>query len=305
MSLIDLSQLPFPQVVETIDFETILAARKAKLISLFPAEQRAEIAATLAIESEPLNIALQEMAYREVLWRQRVNDAARATMLAYAEKGDLDQRSANVNVERLTITPADETAVPPVAAVMESDTALRERAQQAWEGLSVGGPRNAYVFHARSADGRVADATAISPVPCEVVVTVLGAEGDGSLPADSPVLEAVRLALNDEEIRPVGDRLTVQGAAISPYSIAATLYLASSGPEAEPVLAAAQARVDAYRTAQRRLGRDINRSAIIAALHVEGVTRVDLDQPAADIELDDTQAGHCTGVELLNGGVRE
>lgn len=35
MAVIDLSQLPAPDVVETLDFETILAERKATLISLY------------------------------------------------------------------------------------------------------------------------------------------------------------------------------------------------------------------------------------------------------------------------------
>ena len=40
MPIIDLSQLPAPDVVEVPDFETILAERKATLISLFPPEQQ-------------------------------------------------------------------------------------------------------------------------------------------------------------------------------------------------------------------------------------------------------------------------
>lgn len=51
---IDLNQLPPPQVVEQIDFEQILNERKAYAISLWPADQQAEIAGRLALESEPL-----------------------------------------------------------------------------------------------------------------------------------------------------------------------------------------------------------------------------------------------------------
>ena len=36
MATIDLSQLPAPGVVETLDFETILAERKATCVSLYP-----------------------------------------------------------------------------------------------------------------------------------------------------------------------------------------------------------------------------------------------------------------------------
>lgn len=185
---------------------------------------------------------------------------------------------------------------------MEGDDSLRERAQEAFEGLSVAGPTKAYEQFARSADGRVADARAISPAGAEVVVSVLSHLNDGT--ADESLLTAVRTALSDDDTRPLGDRLTVQSATIVPYRIRATLYLAS-GPAAEPILDAAGKRADTYRTTRRRIGRDINRSAITAALHVEGVEKVVLIEPAADIALDLTQAGYCTAVEIVNGGTSE
>ena len=40
MPIIDLNQLPAPDVVEELDFETILAERKATLISLYPGHSR-------------------------------------------------------------------------------------------------------------------------------------------------------------------------------------------------------------------------------------------------------------------------
>ncbi|NKB13384.1 baseplate assembly protein [Ralstonia solanacearum] len=302
MAIIDLSQLPAPAVVETLDYEAILAERKDYFVSLHPADQRDAARATLELESEPITKLLQENAYRELVWRQRVNDAARGVMLAFAEGEDLEQIAANFNVRRLTITPADDTTVPPTPAVMEGDDSLRERAQEAFEGLSVAGPTKAYEFFARSADGRVADARAISPAGAEVVVSVLSHLGDGA--ADESLLATVRTALSDDDTRPLGDRLTVQFATIVPYRIRATLYLAS-GPAAEPILDAAGKRADTYRTTRRRIGRDINRSAITAALHVEGVEKVVLIEPAADIALDLTQAGYCTGVDIVNGGTSE
>ena len=54
MPIIDLNQLPAPDVVEELDFETILAERKATLISLYPEDQQEAVARTLTLESEPL-----------------------------------------------------------------------------------------------------------------------------------------------------------------------------------------------------------------------------------------------------------
>lgn len=297
MATIDLSLLPPPLVVEELDYETLLAERKATLISLYPEEQRAAVARTLSLESEPLVKLLQENAYREVILRQRVNDAARAVMVAYAVGSDLDQLGANNNVERLVITPADPTAIPPIEAVMESDSDFRVRIPQAFEGLSVAGPTGAYEYHAKSADGRVADASAISPTPA--CVTVLSREGNGQ--ASAELLSVVEAALNDENTRPVADRVTVQSARIEDYEIDAVLYL-HPGPEAEPVRVAAEKKLTAFVTAQRRLGRDIRLSALYAALHVEGVQRAVINAPLADVVLDKTQAAWCTGSTITVGG---
>ena len=249
------------------------------------------MAATLALESEPLTKLLQESAYRETLLRQRVNEAALAVLLPFAKGADLEQIGARFNVSKLVIVPANPNAVPPVAAVMEEDDSLRERIQMAMEGLSTAGPRNAYIFHSRSADGRVADASAISPAPAEVVVTVQSALGDGTAVAD--LVAVVAAYLSDEDRRPVADRLTVQSAEVLPYTVEAVLYLKTAGPESEPIRATAEARLASLVHARRRLGQEVNRSALDAALHIEGVKRVEL-LGWSDVFADLTQAPYCT-----------
>ncbi|MDU2248730.1 MAG: baseplate assembly protein [Enterobacter hormaechei] len=299
---IDLSQLPPPVVVEPLDFETLFAQRKAAFIAMYPEDEQEEIASTLELESEPITMLLEENCYRELLLRQRVNEAARAVMLAYSTDSDLDNLAVNFNVERLTIQEEDDSVTPPIEAVMESDPDLRTRTQQAFEGLSVAGPTAAYEFWGRSADGRVADISAVSPTPACVTISVLSREGDGT--ASDDLLSVVATALNDEEVRPVADRVTVQSAEIVPYQIDATLYI-YPGPEAEPVRQASEQQLQAYISAQNRLGRDIRLSAIYAALHVEGVQRVELAQPVADIVLSDYQASHCTEYTITVGGYDE
>lgn len=295
---IDLSQLPPPQIVEQIDFEQILAERKAYMISLWPADEQAQIAARLEIESEPLTKLLQENTYRETVWRQRVNEASLANLLATARGTDLEQLAGNFNVKRLVIQQGKANAVPPIPTLMEGDDSLRERAQMAWEGLSTAGPRNSYIFHARAADGRVADATAESPSPAVAAVTVQSLLGDGTAPPE--LLAVVNAYLSDDDRRPVADRLTVQGAQILNYQVKAKLYLLSSGPESEPILAAAEKRLLAYVHQRRRLGMEVSESALHAALHVEGVRKVELEG-WVDIVATKAQAPYCTGITLSRG----
>lgn len=303
MAVIDLSQLPAPEVIEVPDFETLLAGRKENLIALYPADEQAAMRSVLALESDPLVKCLQENVYREILLRQRINEAAQAVMVAYALGTDLDQLAANNNVKRLTISPANPDAVPPVAAVMESDDDLRLRVPGAFEGLSVAGPTAAYEFYAKSADGRVSDVSATSPAPAEVLITVLSRDNSGAATAD--LLNAVNVALNAEEVRPVADRVTVQAAAIFDYEVKATLHL-FDGVAAGPCLEAAQAAMDTYLTDQKKLGRSVRRESYGAVLRVAGVDWVEITEPAQDIILNRTQAGNCTAVAVTvasdNGG---
>jgi phage-related baseplate assembly protein len=295
---IDLSQLPAPQIVEQIDLELILAERKAYMISLWPVEEQAMIAARLELESEPLTKLLQENVYREAIWRQRVNEASMANLLALARGADLDQLAGNFNVKRLVVQEAKPLAVPPVALLMESDDSLRERAQMSWEGLSTAGPRQSYIFHARGADGRVADATAESPSPAVAVVTVQSLLGDGTASAD--LIAAVKTYLSDDDRRPVADRLTVQGAQILRYQVKAKLYLLTSGPESEPILAAAEQSLLAYVSQRRRLAMEVSESALHAALFVEGVRKVVLEN-WVNIVATKAQAPYCTGITVTRG----
>lgn len=294
--LIDFSKLPAPDVVELLDFETILTARKVSLLALLPEDMRAAVAATLELESEPLTKLLQENSYRETGWRQRVNEASVAVMLPYAKRKDLDNLVAFFEVERLTIVPANPDANPPVEAVMEDDDALLERAQNAYEGLSIAGPTKAYEFHSRSADGRVADASCVSPEPCDILITALGAAADGSVPEEA--LAAIRAKLSDEDLRPVGDRVTVQAAKVVLYEIDADLIVPDSSPERSLLLPAAMDNAKAYAKARRRLGQSIYRAKIDAALGVEGVDNVEIVSPPANIARNKEEAAICKRITL-------
>lgn len=98
--------------------------------------------------------------------------------------------------------------------------------------------------------------------------------------------------------------MTVQSAVIVEYQINATLYLYPR-PRKRTHSRCRREKLEAYITAQHRLGRDIRLSAIYAALHVEGVQRVELAAPLTDIVLNNTQASFCTEYSVVTGGSDE
>ncbi|MCU1766798.1 baseplate J/gp47 family protein [Pseudomonas protegens] len=292
MSMLDLSALPAPQVLETLDFEALYQGKLATFRRYMGDNWTANL------ESDPVTKQLELSAYGDMLLRARVNDAAKALLLAHAQGTDLDQLAANVNLQRLVIQAGDPQAVPPVAQVKEADDALRERVQLAYEGLTTAGPRNSYILHARNASARVADAEAESPSPACVTVTVLSLEGDGA--AAPELLATVAAALNDEDVRPLGDRVTVNSAQILPYRINAVLHMKGPGPESDAALAEAERKLAAWVNPRRRLGIEVARSAIDAQLHVAGVARVEL-RGWQDIVPSKAQAAYCTGYSVTLG----
>jgi phage-related baseplate assembly protein len=285
---IDLSKLPAPDIVETLSYETILAAMKADL-------QARDPAFTDLLESDPAMKVLEVVAFRELLIRQRVNDAARGVMLAFATGNDLDQLGGLYGVARQIVTPANPAAIPPIAAVYESDERFRQRIQLSLEGFSTAGPVGAYIFHALSASPLVKSVGVTSPDPGEVLVTILSTAGTG-VPT-SPLLATVTAALSAENVRPLTDQVTVQAVTLINYSVAAELRIAP-GPDVAVVLAAALASGQAYTEAQNRIGGQVTVSGLHAALTVEGVLKVDLGAFTTDIEANQTQAPRCTGLTV-------
>jgi len=182
---VNLSQLPAPAVIEVLDFEAMFDESLTALPALAPTFDA-------LLPSDPAFKILEVCTYLRLLDRQRVNDAARGVMLAYAVGSDLDQLAAIFGIARLVLDPGkpQEGILPRY----ENDEDFRRRIQLGPEGFSVAGPEGAYVFHALSADPRVLDASATSSTPGEGVVSVLSREADGT--ATQGLLDVVEAKLS-------------------------------------------------------------------------------------------------------------
>jgi phage-related baseplate assembly protein len=286
MSAIDLSTLSAPTIVEVKTFDNILSDMLADLATRAP---------TLVISvADPAYKILEVAAYREMLIRQEAQDGGKQVMLAYATGANLDQIGANYNCARLT---------------GETDANYRTRIALSLEAISTAGPTNSYRYHALSVEG-VADCSVASHTedssidPGTVVVTVLATPTE-DVPNGTPtdeLIESVYAALNSEDVRPLTDTVVVQATTVIEYAISAKLYF-YPGPDSETVMSAAQLDVEAYVESCRRVGYDIARSGLFAALHQSGVARVTIASPSADVTIDYDEIAYCTGIILTNGGI--
>ncbi|MGN8248113.1 baseplate assembly protein [Pseudomonas sp. SMV7] len=320
--MIDLSLLPPPGVVETLEFETLYQ----EVLGIFRAHMGDQWTALL--ESDPVVKLMEVMAYRELMVRARVNAAAKASLLAYAKGADLDNRAADYGVQRLTIRAADPDAVPPVEAVMESDEALRYRTRLSLEALSVAGSSGAYEYHALSSSAELVhvsvdsprfsgvpvpapvkaqlpagaivvvcdyDAGLANPLPGDVSLAVL-ARPESTVP-EAQLVTTVLKALSADDVRPVTDRPRVQGGIPTDFQVEAVLWV-EAGPDPDVVLAAAGASLDKAIAAARRLEGQLPVSAVYASLHVTGISRVDLIKPAAGVVCDKRHYPRATSIAL-------
>ncbi|HBR2015011.1 TPA: baseplate J/gp47 family protein [Klebsiella pneumoniae] len=294
---IDLSQIPQPDIVEVPDFETVLTDVKELIVSAMPAELQSSVSAVLDLESEPLAALAQAFAYREIHLLQRINEAVRAVLLSSSLNHDLDQIAADFDMERLVITEATEDA----DAVYESDDELRQRILLSWGRLSTAGARNAYHYFAKTADPDVLDVRAYGPETHgqegRVYLYVLSRTGDGTAP--QALLDTVREAVNQEDVRPITDyvRDFVRSAEIVAYEVEADIYV-PYGVDTDVVLEKARAALDVYNASVHTINATAACSGIDGALHQDDVVTVDLKSPAADVVTVMGQAPWCTKITL-------
>ncbi|EPF77288.1 baseplate assembly protein [Acinetobacter gyllenbergii] len=293
---VDFNLLPKPNFVDEVDYEQILIERKEYLISLFPVDEQAAVRIQLNRESDPLHKYLQENAYREMILRNKINQKALATLLAFATGTDLDVWGANFDVIRLIITPADHSIVPPIPARYEEDEDFRYRIQKKLDALSTAGPESSYEYHTLSADGRVADVKCSSPSPAHALLTILQRDTENN--ASTEELNTIVFNyVSGEKRRPTGDRVLVQSAEIVNYEIEAVL-VTKNVPETEAVLSAAEKNILAFTKAAKRLGKGVYFSDIYSALKVSGVERVELLKPIGEVSVSSFQAAFCTSLKL-------
>lgn len=303
MSIVDFSQLPAPNLIQELDYETIFNERKEKFIALYPASEHAKWRTALSRESDPVVKILQENSYLELLYRNKCNADARSLLLAYAKGPDLDHLAlTEYGLIRLIVTPADNSVVPPRQAIYESDERLKERCLLQYDGMNTAGSSNAYKFFTLTADGRVDGVKVHSDIerPYELDIVISQIDSVNGQ-ASQELVNIVQAALDPESVRPVCDRPVVKSSIPQPYQLTARLFIRKNA-EDSLLLEAANLRIQSYVQKSRKEGQSIRLSALYAALHVDGIKRVIIDSPASDIEIDIYHHPHCTATSITIGG---
>ena len=300
---IDVTALPTPAVIETLDYEAVLASLRADLLRLYPAA-----AEVIDLESEPLTKLLQVAAYRELLIRARINDAARAVLLPWAVGTDLDNLAARYDLARLP---------------GEDDDRLRARTLIGYHALSAAGSPASWRLRAlsqsnniRQADvwadrpGRVkiallarvaATAYQLTPAQVEIGYALFGPHPQNgqawhAAAAADPIVTSAESALLADDVRPLTVEVDVTAATVRPVEVTATLV---HPPAQDGALLRARATQRLQALAAASTFRvDLTRAAITAALMGDGIRDVVLTSPAADVPAGPGEIVAITGANL-------
>jgi phage-related baseplate assembly protein len=265
-----LSALPTPAVIEELSYEAILSALMVDAQARFDA---AGIDYDVgALESDPVKIILEAAAYRELLLRARINDAARANLLPFAGGTDLEHLSAFYGLTKL---------------VGETDTQLVERTLLAIVGRSAAGPEERYEAVARSVDARIIDAHIYQVDGGPALHCVLLTSDNGGVPDDTLKAD-VLAALTADDIRSINDVITVGAAVSAVVNITADVWLR---PDAsQQIITDLPALITSEWATVARIGDDLALSWIDSRMHVDGVSRVEIVAPATSVIATDEQA---------------
>lgn len=301
-----ITNLPEPELIEELDYEAIFRELMADLLERHPDY-------TALLESDPAVKLLQVVAYRELILRQRVNDAFKATLLAFSGGGDLDNLAAFYGVERQT---------------SELDSDLRSRTIERIKGSSTAGGAAWYRFQTLTADERVVDALVTSPDAGQVRIAILSNEGPviktasgteldtlgavygltrntsqnesdedfrarvllaalegrGDGAASSQLLGEVDAKVQADDVKVITDTVEVVSATITEIDVTADLFLYPDQPAA--ILDGLADSIRAAFAAEGGLGWDLTPSWLVSRLHVQGVQRVELQSPGSTVVAD-------------------
>jgi phage-related baseplate assembly protein len=235
-------------ITEHITFDEILAEIKSKMPYNL-------------LESDPAAKILEIAAFREMILRERINNAAKANLLAFAVGDDLDYLAEFYGIERQT---------------NETDEAFRLRIKARIAAFSNAGSKEHYRFHALSSSPHVKDALASSSTPGLVKISILADSEDGT--SSPELLENVRNYINRDDIKMLTDTVEIVGCNIIPLDITVEIQTQNSF-----AIGTIRENFIAKFNSSKCLGWSPSISWIIANLFTNDVTHIRVLEPSSDI----------------------
>lgn len=278
---IDISRLAAPDAIEVLDFEVLYAGFKERFLTFWGKQRLLNPALpsydVQDLETDPAGIVGEAWSYLRLLDRQRVNDAFRSLLAAYAKGSNLEAIVAGRNISRLVIVPGTSNS----PEIMESDDALLRRYLLSFDAPSAGSAGR-YAYDAFTAWPQSPDRTIGL---WDVRVNgwkVHGRRGDtdvviigpfGRLPT-SDEMTTVRASVTHPDRAPEAVAISVIAATRVEYAVSLVLEVPPIGPSHDVLKAEAISRVRAAAAERILIGGEIPQGFLMGAAFTAGVIKV-------------------------------
>lgn len=172
----------------------------------------------------------------------------------------------------------ENTSTSSGGADRESDESFAARIFIAPGKYSTAGSRNGYEYHVQDYSSAIGGVH-VSSDQAAGTVDIVFVMADGSLPS-AEMISAMSQHMSAETLRPMNDLVTVRAPAEVKYTVSLTYYInQSDNNRAVAIQQAVSAAVDSYIAWQRKIGRDINPSKLLALVMGTGAKRAQITAP--------------------------
>ena len=198
----------------------------------------------------------------------------------------------------------ENTSTSSGGADRESDESFAARIFIAPGKYSTAGSRNGYEYHVQDYSSAIGGVH-VSSDQAAGTVDIVFVMADGSLPS-AEMISAMSQHMSAETIRPMNDLVTVRAPAEVKYTVSLTYYInQSDNNRAVAIQQAVSAAVDSYVAWQRKIGRDINPSKLLALVMGAGAKRAQITAPIFTAIPADSIAAIDGAASITYGGLED
>lgn len=198
----------------------------------------------------------------------------------------------------------ENTSTSSGGADRESDESFAARIFIAPGKYSTAGSRNGYEYHVQDYSSAIGGVH-VSSDQAAGTVDIVFVMADGSLPS-AEMISAMSQHMSAETLRPMNDLVTVHAPAEVKYTVSLTYYInQSDNNRAVAIQQAVSAAVDNYVAWQRKIGRDINPSKLLALVMGAGAKRAQITAPIFTAIPADSIAAIDGAASITYGGLED
>lgn len=198
----------------------------------------------------------------------------------------------------------ENTSTSSGGADRESDESFAARIFIAPGKYSTAGSRNGYEYHVQDYSSAIGGVH-VSSDQAAGTVDIVFVMADGSLPS-AEMISAMSQHMSAETLRPMNDLVTVHAPAEVKYTVSLTYYInQSDNNRAVAIQQSVSAAVDSYVAWQRKIGRDINPSKLLALVMGAGAKRAQITAPIFTAIPADSIAAIDGAASITYGGLED